>query len=57
MHHANDKFSDEIASIFNPIVEKITTLIETEMRSASTYLSKDVSVSKMPAKLGLSDVR
>ncbi|VTT83042.1 unnamed protein product [Fusarium fujikuroi] len=34
---------DEIASIFNPIVEKITTLIETEMRSASTYLSKDVS--------------
>ncbi|KAF5719235.1 hypothetical protein FGLOB1_1256 [Fusarium globosum] len=34
---------DEIASIFNPIVEKITSLIETEMRSAPTYLSKDVS--------------
>ncbi|KAF5552463.1 hypothetical protein FNAPI_7052 [Fusarium napiforme] len=34
---------DEIASIFNPIVERITTLIETEMRSAFTCLSKDVS--------------
>ncbi|KAF5558409.1 hypothetical protein FMEXI_383 [Fusarium mexicanum] len=34
---------DEIASIFNPVVEKITTLIETEMRNVSTLLSKDVS--------------
>ncbi|KAF5690109.1 hypothetical protein FCIRC_1021 [Fusarium circinatum] len=34
---------DEIASIFNPVVEKITTLIETEMRNVPTLLSKDVS--------------
>ncbi|EXK95574.1 hypothetical protein FOQG_04130 [Fusarium oxysporum f. sp. raphani 54005] len=45
----------DLASIFNPIVGKITSLIEMEMQKISSSLSKDVSVSEMPAKPVLSD--
>ncbi|EGU74546.1 hypothetical protein FOXB_14991 [Fusarium oxysporum f. sp. conglutinans Fo5176] len=37
------KFSGDLASIFNPIVGKITSLIEMEMQKISSSLSKDVS--------------
>jgi hypothetical protein len=52
---ANRKFSGDLASVFNPIVGKITSLIEMEMQKISSSLSKDVSVSEMFLKLVLSD--